>query len=125
MKRLVAAISLLLCLMAPATALAYNPLGGACQAGVNTSAACSPNGNGSNSTNPINSTLKKVTSIVALIAGIAAVIMIIVGGFRYITSAGDPQKASNARSIVLGAVIGLVIVAAAESIILFVLSKIG
>lgn len=127
MKRLVAAFALTVCLMLPgATALAaYNPLSGACGAGTNTSSACDPSANGT--TNPITGTnglLKKITSIIALIAGIAAVIVIIIGGFQYITSAGDPQKTSGARSMILGAIVGLVIIVAAESILLFVLSRI-
>lgn len=121
MKRLVAVLSLVFCLALPATALAYNPLDAACQGAGKVSSACSTTGQ-----DPIsgkNGVLKKATLIIASIAGIAAVIIVLIGGFQYITSAGDPQKAASARSMILGAVVGLVIIAAAEGILTFVLSK--
>lgn len=129
MKRLVAAISLVACLLAPASAVMAlpnpNPLNAACSAGANTSSACDPSNNGAS--NPLtgpSGLLKKITSIIAVVAGIAAVIVIIVGGFQYITSAGDAQKVSAAKNMILGAIIGLVIIIAAQSILLFVLGNI-
>jgi hypothetical protein len=68
--------------------------------------------------------LKKVSLIMAVISGVVAVIIILLSGFRYITSAGDAQKAASARSAIVGAVVGLVVIAASESIIVFVVSKI-
>ncbi len=121
MKRLIALLSLMLCLAAPATALAYNPLDQACKAG-GSSVACQSRSSDTAKNGPV-VTLRKVTTIIAFVAGIAAVIFIIVGGLQYITSAGDPQKTSSARSTVLGAIVGLVIIVAAQSILLLVLSK--
>ena len=122
MKRLFVGMITLLCLIVPAsTVAAYNPLTSACSTGGSGSTACS----GSN--DPIvgsGGVLNKVTLIIATIAGIAAVIVIIIGGFQYITSGGDPQKAASARSAIIGAAIGLVIIAGAAGIITFVVSKI-
>lgn len=125
MKRLLLIVTTLLCLSAPATALAYNPLGTACKAGGGVkqqSSACSA-GTSDPVTGP-NGILRKITSIVAVIAGIAAVIILIVGGMEYVTSSGDPQKAAGARSTIIGALVGLVIIAAAEGIIIFVLNAV-
>jgi hypothetical protein len=124
MKRYLSVFATLLFLLMPATALAYNPLGGACTSGSTTSnsPACADNG----TNNPIagpNGVLKKASLIIATIAGVAAIIIIIIGGFQYITSNGDPQKASSARSSIIGAVVGLVIIASAEGIITCVISK--
>jgi hypothetical protein len=129
MKRLFAALAVLsLLVLAPAVS-AYNPLDKACQSGTNTSAACSGKTGGiSGATDPISGTsglLRRVTTLIAIIAGVAAVIVVIIGGLQYITSAGDPQKASSARSTILGALIGLVIIAAAEGILRFILSKVA
>lgn len=44
------------------------------------------------------------------IIGIIAVAFLIIGGFRYITSAGDSEVAESAKNTILNAVIGLVIV---------------
>jgi hypothetical protein len=123
MKRLLLLVTTLLCLAVPATALAYNPLDNACHSGVGAgdSSACSANGK-----DPISGphgALRKVSLIIATIAGVAAVIIIIIGGLQYITSGGDPQKAAGARNAIIGAAVGLVIIVAAESIIVFVVSK--
>lgn len=44
------------------------------------------------------------------IAAIIAVIFIIIGGFMYITSAGDPAKATKGRTTLVNALIGLTII---------------
>lgn len=44
------------------------------------------------------------------IAFIAAVIMLIWGGFRYITSAGNDEQAKGARGTIVNALIGMVII---------------
>ena len=71
----------------------------------------------------VNSTVKLVVSILSFIVGVAAVIMIIIGGFKYITSSGDSNNISSAKNTILYAIIGLVIVALAQVIVRFVLQK--
>lgn len=44
------------------------------------------------------------------IAFIAAVIMLIYGGFRYITSAGNTETAATGKTAILNALIGIVII---------------
>lgn len=77
-------------------------------------------------TNPLygpDGVLIKVADIVAYVAGAAAVIIIIIGSLQYITSGGDSNKASSAKSTITGALIGLVIIATAGVIINFVIGK--
>ena len=64
-----------------------------------------------------------VVNIFSVIVGVVAVIMIIYGGFRYITSGGDSGNVTNAKNTILYALVGLVIVALAQFIVKFVLSK--
>jgi Type IV secretion system pilin len=64
-----------------------------------------------------------VVNIFSVIVGVVAVIMIIYGGFRYIISGGDSSNVTNAKNTILYALIGLVIVALAQFIVKFVLSK--
>lgn len=64
-----------------------------------------------------------VINILSWIVGIAAVIMIIIGGFRYLTSAGDPGNTAAARNTIIYAIVGLVIVAFSQAIVAFVLSR--
>jgi len=103
-------------------AYAADPLADACKSNPD-SATCqslSPD------TNPLtgkNGLLYKVSAIVATITGIAAIIVIIVSGLRFITAGGDAQKAAGARKVLLGAIIGLVIIVLAQTIITFVVRK--
>lgn len=68
-------------------------------------------------------TLYKVSQVIAIIAGIAAVIVIIISGIRYIISGGDSQKVSSAKSTLIGAVVGLVVIVLAQTIITFVVKR--
>ena|SRR5690348_4830464 len=63
-------------------------------------------------------------NIFSVIVGIVAVIMIIVGGFKYITSGGDSGNVSSAKNTIIYAVIGLVVVALAQFFVQFVLNKV-
>jgi hypothetical protein len=68
-------------------------------------------------------TVKTVVNVLSVIVGIAAVVMIIIGGFRYITSGGKQESITAAKNTILYAVIGLVIVALAQVIVRFVLTR--
>jgi hypothetical protein len=67
--------------------------------------------------------LKRIVNILSVIIGVIAVIMIIIGGFRYITSGGKQESVTSAKNTILYAIIGLVIVALAQIIVRFVLSN--
>lgn len=71
-----------------------------------------------------NGVVTKATNMVAFIVGIAAVIMIIVGGFEYVTASGDPQRIATAKNTIIFALIGVVVVLVARSLILFVVRRI-
>ena len=58
------------------------------------------------------------------IVGVASVIMIIVGGFKYVTSSGDSNSVNSAKNTILYAVVGLVVIALAQVIVRFVLNKV-
>ncbi|MBI2589009.1 hypothetical protein HYW35_02280 [Candidatus Saccharibacteria bacterium] len=71
----------------------------------------------------IDNTIAKFVNVFSVIIGVIAVVMIIVGGFRYITSAGNTEKLTQAKNTIMYAIIGLVVVALAQAISSFVLSK--
>jgi hypothetical protein len=75
-------------------------------------------------TDRVNAIIKLVINIFSLIVGVIAVIMIIIGGLKYITSGGDSGNVSGAKNTILYAIIGLVIVALAQIIVRFVLAKV-
>ena len=74
-------------------------------------------------TNPVNHIIKVAVSIVALMTGIAAVIMIIIGGLTMVTSSGNSEAVANSRKRIIYALIGLVIVALAWTLITFLTDK--
>lgn len=50
---------------------------------------------------------RNILNIVVRFAGIAAFIMIIIGGFQYLTAGGDPKKAESAKNTLTYAILGL------------------
>lgn len=91
------------------------------------SSVCSDKAQGQSTSNNYiygpNSILTKVVNLLSLLIGIVAVIVIIITGIRFILSGGDPTKVASARSTILYALVGLVVAALAQSIIIFVLNK--
>jgi hypothetical protein len=55
-----------------------------------------------------------------VIIGIAAVIMIIIGGATYVLAAGDSAKINTAKNTIIYALVGLVVAASAALIIRFI-----
>jgi len=82
----------------------------------------SPSGAG-NSGSTIQSNVKFVINIFSWIVGVTAIIFMILGGFRFVTSGGDSGKVSSARNTILYSLIGLVVVATAQITVSFVLSN--
>lgn len=67
---------------------------------------------------------KTAVMILSYVAGIAAVIMIVVSGLKFLTSGGDSNAVSSAKNTLVYALVGLVIVAIAQVIVHFVLNAI-
>jgi hypothetical protein len=70
-----------------------------------------------------NGVLIKAANILALMVGIAAVLVIAVSGIRYIFSAGDSNSISTAKKGIIYSLVGLVIALVARSIIAFVINR--
>ncbi len=68
--------------------------------------------------------LKKVVQWAIIIIGSISVIMIIFGGFKYITSGGDSNNVTAAKNTIMYALIGLIIVLFAQGIVSFVLKEV-
>ena len=64
--------------------------------------------------------LMGVFDILLYIAGIIAVVMVIWGGFKMLTSDGEPQKIAAARTTIFNALVGLVIAVIASQIVGFI-----
>ena len=66
---------------------------------------------------------KDITNIILFIMGAVAVIMIIIGGFRYVTAGGDSGSVTAAKNTILYAVIGLIVALLAYAIVNFVVDS--
>lgn len=78
---------------------------------------------GSDPISGTNGALGKATRLIGYIAGIAAFIIMIIGGIMYLLSGGDASKVTAAKDTILYAAIGLVVVIFAQAIIIFVINK--
>lgn len=112
--------------LVPATAHAANSsvtqlCGGA---NLNVSVAGSAATNCVDTSPAINHIVTFILNLFSIIVGIAAVIMIVVGGFKYTISGGDSTRVSGAKDTILFAIVGLVVVALAQIIVHFVLHNV-
>ncbi|MDD5738909.1 MAG: pilin [Candidatus Pacebacteria bacterium] len=134
MKKLLsifAVVSLLTVLILPAVSLAQQPpdslpnkctmsadvgMGKACPASGSDciEGSCGPNGKWGICC--MLNTIYVVTNWVFYIMTLVAVLMIVYGGFVYVTAAGDPAKAGSGKSILTFAIIGLAIALIAKLI---------
>jgi hypothetical protein len=69
----------------------------------------------------VSSAISAAVTILSIVIGAAAIIMILVSGFRYMTSGGDSAKISGAKSALIYALVGLAVAALAQFLVHFVL----
>lgn len=129
MKRLRIQISLLLVTLGAVPLLATTPVGAIASP---LTKACQTNGAGGTALcqdakqtgpNKLNGILKTVIDILLLIVGLVAVLFIVIGGMRYVFSAGDAAAAKSAKNTIIYALIGLLLAILSYGIINFVLSR--
>jgi len=61
-----------------------------------------------------------VVNAVLGLAGIVLFIMLLLGGFSYITSGGDPKKVESARNTLTYAIVGMIFIALAYLLLKFI-----
>ena len=85
------------------------PAGGTCSNGVGT--------------RTVPGTIQQITDILIFLVGAISVLMIIIGGVRYVTSSGDQAGTKGAKDTIMYAVIGLVVAFMAYAIVHFVVTS--
>lgn len=65
-----------------------------------------------------------VTNVFMWVVGVISVIMMIYGGFQYVTSSGDQTKVTKAKNTILYGVVGLAIAILAGAIVSFVINNV-
>ena len=68
--------------------------------------------------------IMKFVNLALWVAGIIAVIVVIIAGINYSLSSGDPSKTASAKNAILYSVIGLVIIASAIAITGYIIGKV-
>lgn len=130
MKRLITSLLMLLTLtfsvgMFTQPALAWSPFGGVdCGGNRTNSAVCSDAKGKDDPISGANGLILKITNIVAVIAGVAAVVIIILAGLRFIQSGGSSEDIAGARRSIIYASVGLVVIVLARALIGLILSTI-
>jgi len=81
------------------------------------------NQNCDNGSSSVGKLIRTIINVLSVVIGAIAVIMIIIGGFRYITSGGSAEGTKAARQTIVYAIVGLVVVALAQIIVHFVLNN--
>jgi cytochrome bd-type quinol oxidase subunit 2 len=122
---LIAGLALAVVPMVVPVAVSAADIGGNLKCGSNldaTGTGC--NSDVSTGSSGLNNIITDIVNIFSVIVGVVSVIMIIYGGFRYVTSGGDSGNVSSAKNTIIYAVIGLVVVALAQFIVQFVLDKV-
>ncbi len=133
MKSLIAGVFLLLVLATPALAPAVASAAG-CPTTTGTGSISENVSGGVSCTDPnaaptvsaterVTGIAQQVIRIFSYVVGIISVIMVIVGGFQYVTSGGDSGKVTTAKNTIMYALIGIVIVALSQIMVNFVLEK--
>ncbi len=69
-------------------------------------------------------TIKNVINILLFLIGLFAVVMIVIAGFRFVTSNGDANTVTQAKNTIIYAVIGIVVAVMAYAIVNFILNQI-
>lgn len=136
MKKLLLGIFVAACLLisfaSVQTAMAqeFDPLANACTGvpttGDDKSSVCADKVN--NTLNPLTGNegiIIKAVRVIALLTGMASVIVGAIAGFKYITSNGDTNSINSAKNTILYAIIGVVVSLMSQAIILFVINKVN
>ena len=64
-----------------------------------------------------------MSSVLLFIVGAVAVIMLIIGGLKYIVSGGDASKVQSAKNTILYALVGIIVAILAYAAVNFVIGN--
>lgn len=63
---------------------------------------------------------KNILGLLIPFAGVVIFVMILIGGFKYLTSAGDPKATASAGQTITWAIVGLLFLIGAWLVLLFI-----
>lgn len=68
-------------------------------------------------------TIARIINVALGLLGIVAVVIILLGGFTWMTAAGNEEKVDKARKLIVAGIIGLAIILSAYAIARFVINS--
>lgn len=71
----------------------------------------------------VRQTAARLINVALGFLGIIAVIIVLIGGFKYMLSGGDQSKTEEARKLIVSGIIGLAIILSAWAITSFVMNR--
>ena len=69
--------------------------------------------------------INNVINVLLYIVGVAAVVMLIVGGIRYIVSSGDQQAVAGAKNTIIYSIVGIIVAVLAYAAVNFVFNTLA
>ncbi len=75
-------------------------------------------------TKDIRETIASIINVAMGLLGIVAVVIILLGGFKWMTAAGNEEKVGKAKQLLVAGIIGLIIILTAYAIATFVVMSI-
>lgn len=67
--------------------------------------------------------ITNISNSLLLLVGIVAVLFLILGGFQYITSAGNPENINKAKTTITYTIIGVLITLLSYAVVKFIVSQ--
>ncbi len=71
----------------------------------------------------VRQTAARIINVALGFLGIIAVVIVLLGGFKYMISGGNEEKTTEAKNLIVSGIIGLAIILSAWAITSFVISK--
>lgn len=113
----------------PASAAPYNAFSNVCTGQGSDRSVCTDATNGNSQTTTNNKLfgpdgiMTKGAAILSIFVGVAALFMLSIGSFKYITSAGNATAVSGAKRTIMFSLIGVAVALLAQALIAFVLDR--
>lgn len=71
----------------------------------------------------LTSLITTISNTILLLVGVIAVLFLIIGGFQYIASAGNPEQIGKAKQTIMYAIIGIIVALLAYVVVKFILGQ--
>lgn len=80
---------------------------------------------GTQAGNDLPGAVLNIVNFLLILAALAALVFLILGGVRYIFSQGDEDQAAQAKNTILYAIIGLIVIGLAAVVVNFIVAAVG